>query len=197
MSEQIKQILRDAITAKAHLLYDEALIGKIRAAASLMTQTLRRGGKILVCGNGGSAADSQHLAAEIVGRFQKERKPWPAIALTTDTSALTSLANDYTFDIVFARQVQALATSKDILLAISTSGQAKNVLAAIKTAKKIGAKTIGLTGQDGGGLAKAADLALIMPGETTARIQELHICVIHILCELIEDALSSKKKQAS
>lgn len=194
MNDEIKQILRDAITAKAHLLYDEALIARIHSAATCMIQTLRRGGKILICGNGGSAADSQHLAAEIVGRFQKERKPWPAMALTTDTSALTSLANDYSFDIVFARQVEALATSKDILLAISTSGQAKNVLAAVKAAKKIGAKTIGLTGHNGGGLVKAADLALVMPGETTARIQELHICVIHILCELIEGALSSKKR---
>jgi D-sedoheptulose 7-phosphate isomerase len=194
MNDPIKQILRDAITAKAHLLYDEALIDRIARAASWMTQCLRRKGKILVCGNGGSAADSQHLAAEIVGRFQKERKGWPAVALTTDTSILTSLANDYAFDIVFARQVEALATSKDILLAISTSGQAKNVLAAVKAAKKIGAKTIGLTGKNGGGLAKTADLALVMPGETTARIQELHVCVIHILCELIEDVLSSKKR---
>ncbi len=194
MNEPIKQILRDAITAKAQLLYDAALLARIQTAAAWITKALRSGGKILVCGNGGSAADSQHFAAEMIGRFQRERRGWPAIALTTDTSCLTSLANDYSFDIVFERQIEALATAKDILVAISTSGQAKNVLAAVKRAKKIGAKTIGLTGKGGGGLARMTDLALVMPGATTARVQELHVCVIHILSELVENALSAKKK---
>jgi D-sedoheptulose 7-phosphate isomerase len=189
LGKRIQEIIQESITAQASLLYDEKLVAKIEASAGLIIKTLKRGGKVLACGNGGSAADSQHFAAELVGRFQKERRGLPAIALTTDTSILTALGNDYSFDIVFARQVEALGTPKDLLLAISTSGKANNVIAAVKQAKKRGLTTIGLSGKDGGELAKTADLTLIMPAVITARIQECHSLVIHILCELTEAAL--------
>ncbi len=186
MENKIKEIIRDSITTKALILYDDKLIAKVGKAASLIQKALSRGGKIMFCGNGGSAADSQHFAAELVGRFQKERKGLAALALTTDTSILTSLANDYSFDIVFARQVEALGRPRDILFAISTSGKAKNIIAAVKQAKKKGLITIGLTGKDGGELAKISDLSIIVPSTATARVQESHILLIHIICELVE-----------
>ncbi len=189
MDQRIRKIIQESITANALVLYDDALIKKIETAAGLMIKSLKAGGKILICGNGGSAADSQHFAAELVGRFQKERKGLAAIALSTDTSILTALANDYAFDVVFSRQVESLATSKDVLFAISTSGKAKNVNAAVKRARKIGAATIGLSGKDGGELKKNAQLTLIAPSSVTARIQECHILIIHILCEIIEASL--------
>jgi D-sedoheptulose 7-phosphate isomerase len=189
MKKSIKKTIQESIAAKTHLLHDDALTSRIEKAADIIIRTLRQKGKILVCGNGGSAADSQHFAAELIGRFQKERRAYAAVALSTDTSALTALGNDYSFDIVFQRQVEALGTPKDLLLAISTSGNAKNVIAAVKEAKKRKMATIGLTGKDGGVLAKTAGLTLIMPASITARIQECHILVIHILCELIETAL--------
>ena len=189
MNVRIREIIRESITAKAFLLYDDGLINKIETAAELIKKTIKKGGKILLCGNGGSAADSQHFAAELVGRFQKERRALPAVSLTTDTSILTALGNDYGFDIVFARQVEALGTPKDLLFAISTSGKAKNIIRAVAEAKKIGIRTIGLSGKNGGELAKMADLALVMPASVTARIQESHILVIHILCELVESSL--------
>ena len=186
MKKRIQEIVQESITAKAFLLYDDKIAEKIENAAALIIRTIKRGGKVLVCGNGGSAADSQHFAAELVGRFQKERRGLAAVSLATDTSCLTALANDYSFDIVFSRQVEALGTSKDILFAISTSGEAKNVIAAVKQAKKMKMATIGLTGKKGGALAKTAGLSLVMPSNVTARIQECHILVIHILCELVE-----------
>ncbi len=188
--DRIRDILRESITAKAYLLYDDALLGKIEEAAVRIIATVKRGGKVLICGNGGSAADSQHFAAELTGRFERERRPLPAVALTTDTSSLTALANDYGFDIVFERQVQALGRRGDILLAISTSGRSPNVLKAVRRAKKMGLGTIGLAGRDGGGLARAADLSVVVPATATARIQECHLCVIHILCAIVERAFS-------
>ena len=156
-------------------------------AAELTANCLRSGGKILLCGNGGSAADSQHLAAEFVGRFVKERKALPAMALTTDTSILTSIGNDYSFDKVFSRQVEALGAANDILFGISTSGNSPNVLAAVTTARGLGLKTIGLAGKDGGALAKSVDLPLVVRSTNTARVQECHITIGHIICELVED----------
>jgi D-sedoheptulose 7-phosphate isomerase len=182
----IQEIIQESMAAKALLLYDDKLVEKIERAACLIIATLKKGGKVLICGNGGSAADSQHFAAELVGRFQKERRALAAVSLATDTSCLTALGNDYSFDIVFSRQVEALGTPRDLLFAISTSGNAKNVIAAIKQAKKMNLVTIGLAGKKGGALAKTANLALVMPASITARIQECHILVIHILCELIE-----------
>ena len=187
--DKIVDILKESITAKALILYDESLIAEIEAAANLISKTLSKGGRVLVCGNGGSAAYSQHFVAELVGRFQKERRALAAIALTTDTSILTAMGNDYGFESVFARQVEALGAPKDLLFAISTSGQAKNVLLAVKQAKKKGLAVVGLTGKGGGALARSCDISLIMPSGITARIQECHIAIIHTLCELVESSL--------
>ncbi|MFH0940478.1 MAG: D-sedoheptulose 7-phosphate isomerase [Candidatus Omnitrophota bacterium] len=192
MEKMIKEIIQDSITTKALLLYDEDIIKKIRACADIITKTLKKGGKVLIFGNGGSAADSQHFAAELVGRFQKERKALAAISLTTDTSILTSLSNDYSFDIVFARQIEAYGGPRDLAFAISTSGKAKNVIRGVKEAKKLKIKTIGLTGKNGGELAKIADLSIVIPSFVTARIQESHILIIHIICELVEESWTKK-----
>lgn len=192
MEKIIKDIIRESITTKALLLYDADIIKKTKACVDMIAKTLKKGGKVMVFGNGGSAADSQHFAAELVGRFQKERKGLAAISLTTDTSVLTSLGNDYSFDIVFARQIQANAGPRDLAFAISTSGKAKNVIRGVKEAKKLKIKTIGLTGKDGGELAKIADLSIIIPSFVTARIQEAHILIIHIICELVEESCAKK-----
>ncbi|SNV62662.1 Phosphoheptose isomerase 1 [Veillonella rodentium] len=148
---------------------------------------LENGNKILFCGNGGSAADSQHLAAELIGRFKKERRSLAAVALTTDTSILTSIANDYDYDVVFARQVEGLGRSGDVLIGISTSGNSKNVLKAVEMARSIGMHTIGFTGEGGGKMAELCDITLAVPSKVTARIQEMHILAGHIVCELIEE----------
>jgi D-sedoheptulose 7-phosphate isomerase len=161
----------------------------IAAAAEAMIKALRAGGKIMLCGNGGSAADAQHLAAELVGRYRKDRAPLAALALTVDTSALTAIANDYAFEEVFARQVTGLGRPGDLLLALSTSGDSANVLAAVAAAKTKGIATIALTGAGGGRLAPHADLAIRVPAERSNAVQELHIAVGHILCGIVEDAL--------
>lgn len=158
----------------------------IEQCCQLLTGCLKAGGKILVAGNGGSAADAQHFAAELVGRFLRERRALAAIALTTDTSILTALSNDYGFDLVFARQVEALARPGDVVVAISTSGNSLNLLLAIKKARELGCKTIGLLGRDGGKLAAEVDLSLIVPSDETPRIQEMHALLVHIFCDLIE-----------
>jgi D-sedoheptulose 7-phosphate isomerase len=147
---------------------------------------LLAGGKILLLGNGGSAADCQHIAAEIVGRYQRERRGLPAIALTTDTSILTAVGNDYGFERIFSRQVEALCTPADVVIGLSTSGNSPNVLAAIHTARQIGAFTMGLTGGSGGKLAQCCDLSLVVASKDTPRIQEAHILVGHLLCDLID-----------
>ena len=186
MSTQTKKIIQDNILAGAILLYDEKMLKEIEIAASVITQCLKSGHTMYIFGKGGSAADSQHFSAELIGRFQKERIGLAAVALTTDTSTMTALGNDYGFEFIFKRQLEALAKPHDIAFAISTSGKAHNVLEAVSTAKKRKLKTICLTGKDGGALAKKTDLAIIAPGDTTARIQEMHILIIHILCHLIE-----------
>ena len=157
------------------------------ASAGLRVRTaLEKGRKILICGNGGSAADSQHMAAEFVGRFVKERQSLPALALTVDTSLLTAVGNDYGFDCVFSRQVEGLGQEGDVLIAISTSGNSANVVKAVKTAKEKGIYVIALTGENGGILAKESDLCLAVPSQVTARIQEMHIMIIHMICEIAE-----------
>ena len=154
--------------------------------AHLLSGVLRSGGKILWCGNGGSAADAQHLAAEIVGRFRRERRGLPSIALTTDSSILTSVANDYGFEQVFARQVEALATPRDVVVGISTSGNSPNVVAALERARSLGVKTVAFTGEGGGKMGQLADLVLAVPSMVTARIQEAHILAGHMLCDWLE-----------
>lgn len=175
-----------------HLACAAALRGlavEIARAAGLVTEVLAAGGKVLLCGNGGSAADAQHIAGELVGRFLKERKPLPALALHANTSVLTAIGNDYGFEEAFARQVAALGRPGDVLVAISTSGSSQNVLRAAEAAREKDMKVIGLTGAGGGNLKELCDLCLCVPSPSTPRIQEMHVLIGHIICQLVEDAL--------
>jgi D-sedoheptulose 7-phosphate isomerase len=165
---------------------------QINASAVLIQEALAKGGKILTCGNGGSAADSQHIAAELVGRYESERRALPAIALTTDTSALTALANDYDFEHIFSRQVDALAASGDCLIAISTSGNSPNVLRAVMKAREKGCRVVGMTGSGGKKLAGLCDACVMVPSARTSRIQEAHIAIAHIWCEMVEASVMKK-----
>ncbi|WP_445679707.1 D-sedoheptulose-7-phosphate isomerase [Radicibacter daui] len=167
----------------------DALEGAVMQAASTVADTLRTGGKLMLCGNGGSAADSQHIAAEFTGRFIKDRKPLAAIALSTDSSALTCISNDYSFADVFARQLVALARAGDCLIGISTSGNSANVIRAVEAARELGVRSIGLLGRDGGKLAALCDEAIIVPSDVTARIQEAHILIGHTICGAAEQQL--------
>ena len=162
------------------------LTGRVEIATQLCIDSLKNGGKILIFGNGGSAADAQHIAAEMVGRYKVERKGLPAIALTTDTSALTSIGNDYGFNHVFDRQVEALANKGDVVIGISTGGSSGNVISALKLAKETGCKTIGFSGRDGGEMNTLCDINLVVPAEDTPRIQEMHIVIGHTICHLID-----------
>ncbi len=161
----------------------------IAEAAKVIADALAKGNKVLVMGNGGSAADAQHLAAELVGRFLRERRALPAIALTTDTSILTAVGNDYGFDQVFSRQVEALAVPGDVIIGISTSGNSANVLKALHAARNADCRTIGLLGRDGGSISGLVDLALVIPVQETPHIQEAHVTIIHVLCDLVERQL--------
>ena len=161
----------------------------IKSSSEIITKSLNRGGTIFWCGNGGSAADSQHIAAEFVGRFKKNRKPLRSIALTTDSSVLTCVSNDYSFEEIFSRQINALGRKGDVLVAISTSGNSRNVKRALIQAHKMGLKTIGLLGKNGGSCKNYVDVPMIIPSNNTARIQEIHILIEHLLCEIIEHKL--------
>jgi D-sedoheptulose 7-phosphate isomerase len=167
----------------------QSLDSDVQHAGKMAAETLQRGGKVLFCGNGGSAADSQHLAAELTGRFIKDRRPLAAVALTTDTSALTCIGNDYSFDEVFARQVAGLGRKEDLLIGISTSGNSGNVIRAVEEAQKLGMQTLGLLGRDGGMMRKLCGHSIVVPSQVTARIQECHILIGHTLCGLIEQEL--------
>ncbi len=190
MQERIKDIFKESVAVKEETLKHN--LKAIAQAAEEITKSFKGNGKVLIFGNGGSAADSQHMAAELIGRFQKERRALPAIALTTDTSALTALGNDYSFDVIFARQLEALGSKGDVAIGISTSGNSKNVIEAIKLAKVREMKTIVLTGNGGGALASLADINIIVPSKVTARIQESHSCVVHCICELVENEFEEK-----
>ena len=170
-------------------LEDEAQLAAIAAIAEATTQTLRAGGKILLAGNGGSAADAQHIAAELVGRFAFDRAPLPAIALTTDTSALTAIGNDYGFDSVFERPLRALGRKGDLFIGISTSGRSPNVVAALRAAREIGIASVGFTGTKGASMSALCDHILIAPSDDTALIQQLHITAAHAICGLVESEL--------
>jgi D-sedoheptulose 7-phosphate isomerase len=164
------------------------MLPRIEAVSAVFIEAFRQGNKVLVMGNGGSAADAQHLAAELVGRFLHDRPSLPAIALTTDTSILTAVGNDYGYDAVFSRQVEGLAKVGDVAVGISTSGNSRNVLTAMEQAKALGCRTVSLGGGDGGALAGLTDHALVVPSRSTPRIQEGHILIIHTLCDLVEQS---------
>ena len=183
--------LADGVLAAAAALHERVRqnAGPMLVAAQAMADALKQGRKLLVFGNGGSAADAQHLSSELVGRFQKERAPLPAIALTVDTSILTSVANDYSYKQVFARQIEALGQPGDVAFAISTSGESPNVLAALQAARGRGLKTIALTGRDGGSVGPAAEIHVNVPDQNTARVQEVHRTILHVMCEVIESDL--------
>jgi len=180
---QIKTIMSDSANL---ILNSTNLSAQISVAIDKIIKCLKRGNKIILFGNGGSAADAQHIAAELIGRFQKERKSLPAISLTTDSSIITSLANDYSFDIVFSRQCESLVSKGDVVIGISTSGKSQNVLEGLKMAKKKGAHTIGLLGNDGGVIKKHVDVPITVSSTSTARIQEVHRVIYHIVCEIVE-----------
>ena len=174
-------------TSKATM---ESIGDSLEIAAKLCIESLQSGGKILIFGNGGSAADAQHIAAELVGRYKAERKGLAAIALTTDTSVLTSIGNDYGYERVFDRQVEALANKGDAVIGISTSGSSANVISALKLANDLGCKTIGLSGRDGGEMNEICDINLVVPAEDTPRIQEMHIVIGHTICHLVDQTFS-------
>ncbi len=184
----MKQTLLQQVEASLQLkqVFFEQEMDRIIAQADDMAERLQRGGRILVCGNGGSAADAQHLAAELSGRYVKERRALAGIALTTDTSALTAIGNDYGFEQVFSRQVEAIGRPGDLLIGISTSGNSPNIIRAVASAKALGVRTLGLLGRDGGQLRDLLDDALVVPSRVTARIQEVHQMIYHFWCEALD-----------
>ncbi len=184
--ERVRALFTATIAVHQRVL--EGSLEPVVAAAAAIRDALSAGGKLLIFGNGGSAADAQHMAAELMGRFERERAALAAVALTTDTSILSAIGNDYGFDGVFARQVEGLGRRGDVALGISTSGGSANILAALEAARSRGLKTIALTGRDGGAVGRAADIHVNVPDESTARVQEVHTTLIHALCDLIEES---------
>ena len=186
---QIDDMIKNEL--EAHKKTAEAIFelqDEIKKACEMAVDTLKNGSKILLCGNGGSAGDAQHIAAELTGRYKTERKALAGIALTTDTSALTAIGNDYGYEFVFSRQLEALGQSGDLLIAISTSGNSANVLKALKSAREMGVRTLGLSGRSGGAMNELCDLNLVVPSNDTPRIQEMHILIGHTICQAIDDA---------
>lgn len=187
MNDTIRAAIQESVEVKTRLLAEtNPTLAPIGAA---MAEAFRNGGKVVLFGNGGSAADAQHVAAELVNRFLMERKALPALALTTDSSILTAMANDLGFDCVFARQVEALVRPGDVVVGLSTSGNSENVLQGLRAARECGATTVGLTGRDGGRLKDVADICFCAPSDNTPRIQEAHITVLHAICEAVEREL--------
>lgn len=193
--ELIKQRISDSIAVKQGLLENEELLNTVASLANEIVTSIAKGGKIVTCGNGGSASDALHFAGEIVGRFVKERKAWPAVVLNADVATMTAIANDYGYDDVFARQAEGHVKSGDVFIGISTSGNSENVYRAMLKAKEIGATTACLVGKDGGKIGREADLSIIVPCNVTARVQECHINIIHILCEMAEVKLAEMEAE--
>ena len=189
IEDQIKTTMDNSANL---ILNSKNLSVQISVAIDKIIKCLKRGNKIILFGNGGSAADAQHIAAELIGRFQKERKSLPAISITTDSSIITSLTNDYSFDIVFSRQCESLVSKGDVVIGISTSGKSQNVLEGLKMAKKKGAHTIGLLGNDGGVIKKHVDVPITVSSTSIARIQEVHRVIYHIVCEIVEKEFTIK-----
>lgn len=192
MIDRIQELARLSLETKR--AFFDSHSEKVASAAELMIQSIRSGGKVLTFGNGGSAADAQHIAAELVNRFTYDRPPLAAISLTTDTSILTSIANDSSFELLFERQVRALGRPGDVALAISTSGNSPNVIKGAVAAREMGMKTIALAGRDGGDLASLVDVALIVECDSTQHVQETHITIGHILCDLLERAIYPRER---
>lgn len=186
MKNIIIQTIKQGIDLKSQLLSNEAFIGKVELISNVIIECYKNGGKVILCGNGGSASDALHIAGELVGRFKLERNSLPAIALNADVATLTAIANDYGYEFVFSRQVEGFMLEKDVLIGISTSGNSQNILNALKVGNEKGGKTIALLGKDGGEIKNIADFSIVIPSQDTARIQECHIMVGHILCELVE-----------
>lgn len=193
MKDYIRGQVKDSIAVKEAFLADEANIELLNRVAGDLIAAYRAGKKTLIAGNGGSAADAQHIAAEFVSRFYFDRPALPSIALTTDTSALTAIGNDYGYEHLFSRQLEANGCSGDIYIAISTSGNSKNVLKSLESAKKLGIKTVGLTGRSGGKMKEMVDYCICVPSDETPRIQETHILIGHILCAAVEKELFEKE----
>lgn len=192
MKDDITSALKESIEVKQKYLNDKNQIELLEKIIGIIVTAYNNGKKLIIFGNGGSAADAQHMVAELVGRYKKERKALNAVALTTNTSTITALSNDYSYDIIFSRQLEACADKGDVVIGISTSGNATNVIKAIETAKKIGCITIGLTGKTGGKLKNVVDHCICVPSDNTPRIQELHITIIHIICQIVEQMFSPK-----
>lgn len=190
----IKQRICDSVKVKQQLLDNDELLNTVEKLANEIVERILNGGKLVICGNGGSASDALHFAGEIVGRFVKERKAWPAVVLNADVATMTAIANDYGYDDVFARQAEGHVKPNDIFIGISTSGNSENVYRAMLKAKDIGAKTACLVGKDGGKIGRESDFPIIVPCNVTARVQECHINIIHILCELSEAKLTELNK---
>jgi D-sedoheptulose 7-phosphate isomerase len=188
-TEVISACLSDSIAVKQAMLADHEVVSTIERVAGALVEAFRSARKVLLCGNGGSAADAQHIAAELVGRFLTDRDPLPAISLAVNISTVTALGNDFSFAEIFARQVRALGNSGDVLLVFSTSGNSENVLRAVQAAKERAMTTVTLTGSTGGKLLEASDICLRIPSDNSARVQEGHITAAHIICELVESAL--------
>jgi D-sedoheptulose 7-phosphate isomerase len=186
--DAIADIIRESLSVKQAILNDSGLIQTIAMLGEEMSRALHAGRKVIFFGNGGSAADAQHMAAELVGRFVRERRALPALALTTNSSSLTAIGNDYSYERVFARQVEAFGAAGDVAIGISTSGKSPNVIHGIRTAKNIGIVTAGMTGRCGRELAEVADYCLCVPSESTPRIQEAHTLIGHILCQIIDES---------
>ena len=191
-AEKTRKIFREAADNFNLISKDESLVKSVARAAELIVSSLHSGRKVITAGNGGSAADAQHMVAELVGRFSGERRPLKAVALTVNTSTITALANDYDFEQVFARQIDAIGEGGDVFIGITTSGMSKNIISALKKAKEKGLATIGLLGRDGGEAKKLCDIPIVVPNNSTPRIQEAHIMIIHALCELIDESFKEE-----
>jgi D-sedoheptulose 7-phosphate isomerase len=194
MKMDLANFIQDNLFSSSEIIkHSISLLDNIQDSILLVTDTIKNGNKIILFGNGGSAADAQHIAAELIGRFKLERQSYPAISLSTDTSIITSLGNDYSFDVIFSRQCESLVEKNDLVIGISTSGNSKNVENGLKTSKELGAKTIGLLGNNGGKIGDIVDVAIIINSSSTDRIQEAHRTIYHIICDASEQILAKKK----
>ncbi|APT76070.1 phosphoheptose isomerase [Marinitoga sp. 1137] len=194
MENLIKERIKQSVEIKNKILENEKLLKKIESASKIIIDAIKKGNKVIFCGNGGSAADAQHLAAELMGKFYLNRKPMPAISLTVNTSVLTAIGNDFGYDEVFVRQLEGIAKNGDIIVGISTSGNSKNIIKAFKYAKENNIKIIAFTGETGGKIKEYADILINIPSNDTPRIQESHITIGHIICEIVEKEIFGEEK---